>query len=96
VGSLEWRIPVATGLTWSCLDHILGLRNIIVAPFYDVGAAYVDNHQLGEVAHAVGAGLRLDVAWFSFVERSILRFDVAKTVNDNTPLQFWLGIQHPF
>jgi len=25
-----------------------------------------------------------------------LRFDVAKTVNDNTPWQFWFGIQQPF
>jgi hypothetical protein len=48
------------------------------------------------VAHAVGGGLRLDVAWFSFIERTILRFDVAKTVNADTPLQFWFGVQHPF
>ena len=45
---------------------------------------------------AVGGGLRLDVALFSFVERITLRFDVAKTVNANTPVQFWFGIQHPF
>jgi hypothetical protein len=96
LGSAEWRVPVFTGLTYSCLDHIVGLRNVILAPFYDVGAAYVNNHLIGQVAQDVGVGLRLDVSWFSFVERSILRFDVAKTVNDNTPVQFWVGIQHPF
>jgi hypothetical protein len=61
-----------------------------------VGSAYVAGKQIGDVAHAVGAGLRLDVAWFSFVERTILRLDVAKTVNDGTPVQVWLGVQHPF
>jgi hypothetical protein len=96
VGSLEWRVPVAQGLTWDCVDHIVGLRNIFVAGFYDVGNAYVNGHAIGDTAHAVGAGLRLDVAWFSFIERTILRVDVAKTVNDTTPVQVWLGIQHPF
>jgi hypothetical protein len=48
------------------------------------------------VAHGVGAGLRLDLAWFSFVERTILRLDVAKAVNADTPVQVWFGVQHPF
>jgi hypothetical protein len=48
------------------------------------------------VAHAVGTGLRIDVTWFGFVERSSLRFDVAKTVNLETPCQFWFGINMPF
>ncbi|OAI55192.1 hypothetical protein AYO44_00325 [Planctomycetaceae bacterium SCGC AG-212-F19] len=96
IGSLEWRVPVATGLTYSCVDHIIGLRNIYVAGFYDVGSAYAAGKQIGDVAHAVGAGLRLDVAWFSFVERTILRVDIAKTVNDTSPVQVWLGVQHPF
>ena len=96
VGSLEWRVPVVKGLTFDCVDHIFGLRNIYVAAFYDVGNAYINGHQVGPTAHALGGGLRLDVAWFSFVERSILRVDLAKTVNDDTPMQVWLGVQHPF
>ena len=43
-----------------------------------------------------GAGLRFDVAWFSFVERTTLRFDLAKTVNADTAVQFWLSVGHPF
>jgi hypothetical protein len=38
----------------------------------------------------------VDVAWVSFVERTTLRFDFAKTVNERSPVQFWFGIQHPF
>ena len=50
----------------------------------------------GRVAHALGAGLRVDVAIFSFIERATFRFDVAKTINDSTPFQLWFGMQHAF
>jgi hypothetical protein len=96
VASLEWRFPLVSGLTWDCCDHAIGLRGINGALFYDVGNAYLDNESLGPTAHAVGGGIRLDMAWFSFVERSTIRFDVAKAVNVNTPAQFWLGFQLPF
>jgi hypothetical protein len=96
VGSVEWRVPLAKGLRWDVCDHIFGLRNLYTALFYDVGDAYVAGRSIGPVAHAVGVGLRLDVAWFSFIERTSLRFDLAQTINADTPVQFWFGIQHPF
>jgi len=96
IGSLEWRVPVVRRVEWDCCDHVAGIRNIYLAPFYDVGDAYLGGHSLGGVAHALGVGLRLDVAWLSVIERMTLRFDVAKTINDNTPWQFWFGIQQPF
>jgi hypothetical protein len=96
VGSVEWRLPVATGLHWDFCDHIMGVRNIFLAPFYDVGNSYVNGHAYGDVAHALGVGLRVDVAWLGLIERTMLRLDVAKTVNDTTPFQFWIGLSHPF
>jgi hypothetical protein len=39
------------------------------------------------VAHALGAALRMDVAIFDFVERITLRFDTAKTVKVDSPVQ---------
>jgi hypothetical protein len=96
IGSVEWRVPLVKGVEWDCCDHVVGLRNAYTALFYDVGDMFVGGHSVGPVAHAVGAGLRLDVAWFGLIERSILRFDFAKTVNQNTPWQFWFGIAYPF
>ncbi len=96
IASAEWRVPVAKGLHWDAFDHTVGIRNIYVAPFYDVGSIYSDRHSVGGIAHAVGAGLRLDLAWFGFVERTIFRFDAAKTINSSAPVQFWFGIEHPF
>ena len=96
VGSLEWRVPLVRGLRCDAFDHIAGLRSISAIPFYDVGNAYVSGHAVGEVAHAVGFGLAFDVAWFSFVERTTIRFDVAQTLNTAAPMQFNFYFQHPF
>ena len=96
LGSLEWRVPVIRRVTWDCCDHLIGVRNVGLAAFYDVGDAYVRGRSMGPVAHAVGAGLRVDVAWISLIERTTLRFDVAQTVNSSSPVQFWFGVRVPF
>jgi hypothetical protein len=96
VGSLEWRVPLAQHLTWDCVDHIVGLRSIYLAPFYDMGNAYLEKQELGPFAQAVGAGIGIDVSWFSVIERTTLRFDVAKAINSNAPVQFWIGVRAPF
>ncbi len=96
VGSVEMRVPVAQRLSVDAVDHVVGLRNVYVAGFWDVGDAYIRGHQVAPIAHAVGGGLRLDVSWFSFVERTTLRLDVAKALNTSTGMQVWLGINQPF
>jgi hypothetical protein len=95
-GSVEWRFPVARGLTWDCIDHTLGVRNLYGATFYDAGEMFLQGHSVGGVAHALGVGLGVDVAWFSFVERTMLRLDIAKTINASSPVQVWFGLQVPF
>jgi hypothetical protein len=96
VGSAEWRLPVYRQIETDVVDHVVGLRGLYLAPFYDAGDMYVLNHTEGGVAHALGVGLRADVAWFSFLERTMLRLDIAKTVNASSATQFWFGISHPF
>ncbi len=96
IGSVEWRVPILRGVEWDFCDHVAGVRSIWTALFYDAGDIYQNGHSVGGVAHALGGGLRLDVAWFSLIERTMLRLDVAKTVNANSPWQFWFGVQHPF
>lgn len=96
VGTVEFRIPLARRLSIDVCDHVFGVRNLYAAAFYDVGDASVSGRSFGPVAHAVGGGLRIDIAVLGFVERTSLRFDVAQTVNADTPMQFWFGLQHPF
>jgi hypothetical protein len=64
--------------------------------FYDVGEVFQNGRSVDGVAHALGAGLRVDISLFSFIERMTLRFDVAKTINASTPVQLWFGIQQAF
>ncbi len=97
VGNAELRVPIIRRCEWDALDHTFGVRGLSAVAFYDLGDVYVRGNSVGgRVAHALGAGLRADVAVFSFIERATLRFDIAKTINDATPLQFWFGVQHAF
>jgi hypothetical protein len=96
VGNAELRLPLVHDVEWDAFDRVAGVRNIWLAPFYDVGAVYANGRSVDGVAHALGCGFRVDLALFSFIERATVRFDVAKTINANTPFQFWFGVQHPF
>ena len=97
VGNAELRYPIVEDVQWDVLDHCIGARNVWAVGFYDVGDVYANGKSVGgRVAHALGGGLRVDVAVFSFIERATLRFDFAKTINDATPFQFWFGLQHAF
>ncbi|CAN5306945.1 hypothetical protein BH11PLA2_BH11PLA2_30740 [soil metagenome] len=94
--NVELRMPLVREVEWDTLDHTLGARNVWLATFYDVGAVYNQGRSVGGVAHAVGAGIRVDMAVFSFIERATIRFDVGKTLNAPSPFQFWFGVQHAF
>lgn len=96
VVNAEARLPVLRELRWNFLDNTSGIRNVSVAAFYDVGGVYANGRVVTGAAHAVGGGLRVDLAVFSFIERATMRFDIAKTVNAGSPVQFWYGLQHPF
>jgi hypothetical protein len=96
VASGEVRLPLVKDARWNFLDKLIGVRNVAVAGFYDAGNIYVNGQSVGGTAHALGTGLRVDMAVFSFIERATVRFDVAKTINESTPWQFWFGVQHPF
>jgi hypothetical protein len=61
-----------------------------------LGDTFLNDTECGPIVHAVGVGLRINVAWFSLVKRTIVRFGSAKTVNDGVPSQFWFGLDHPF
>ena len=97
VGNLEMRIPIVPDMHYDVLDHTVVARSLWFAGFYDVGDVYANGREVGgRIAQAVGCGLRVDVAIFSFIERATFRFDIAKTINDSTPVQLWFGMQNAF
>jgi hypothetical protein len=96
VANTELRLPLYRNVVWDCLDHTVGARDVWLALFYDAGEVFANGRTVGGVAHAVGAGLRVNIALFSFIERATMRVDVGKTLNASTPVQVWFGVQHPF
>jgi hypothetical protein len=96
IASVEWRVPLWQDIDYQVCDHIATAKNLYLALFSDTGNAYVNGHALGPVAECLGVGLRLDVSWFGLIERTMLGVDLAKTINDSSPLQVWLRVQHPF
>lgn len=92
----EVRLPLVRDVEWDAADRMIGVRNLNLALFTDIGEVYANGRSVNGVAYALGAGLRVDLAVFSFLERATVRLDFAKTVNAATPFQFWFGVQNPF
>ena len=96
LASAEWRIPVMQNIGLDLCDKIISVRNVYVAPFYDVGAVYHNGRTVGDTGQALGVGLRVDIQWLGIIERTMVRMDVAKSLTGDVPWQFWFGVQHPF
>lgn len=96
IGSAEVRLPVCPHLNVDLLDRIVRIENIYLAPFYDVGDMYINHNSQGPVAHALGIGIRGDISFFRFLDRTTLRIDIAQAINTDTGVQFWFGLMQPF
>ncbi|MCS7161041.1 MAG: M1 family aminopeptidase [Gemmatales bacterium] len=96
LASVEWRFPLYKNWQLSVADNVARISHVYGAVFYDVGAIYLNGRAVDGIAHSVGVGVRLDVAWMSFIERTTFRFDVARLIAEDEPVWFWLGFQHAF
>jgi hypothetical protein len=97
LGTIEWRAPIWQRADVACCDRIFKMDTMSIVAFYDVGGIYLNGQLVGgNIAHAVGGGLRFDITLLGFIERVTLRFDVAKTVNAEEPVQFWFGLGQAF
>ena len=78
--------PILRSCEHDVLDHTFGLRGLTLAVFSDTGAIYTNGRSVGNVAEAMGVGIRADLSVFSFIERATVRFDMAKTINAGSPI----------
>jgi hypothetical protein len=94
--TLEWRYPIWQNVDQDYLDHVVGIRNLLGAVFYDVGESYLRG-TWAPVVHGVGVGIRFDCALFSFLERATLRMDIAQPISlpGHGPV-IWFGINQVF
>jgi hypothetical protein len=93
--TLEWRFPLWRSIDRDLCDHVVTLRNLYGAAFYDVGQSYLDG-RWGPVVHGPGFGLRLDVTLFSFLERATLRADLAQPIGISGGPVIWFGLNQVF
>jgi hypothetical protein len=98
VATVEWRLPVWRNVDFDMCDHVCRMKHLYAVVYYDGGDIFLNGKSVGGgMAHSLGWGLRMDMAWMSFIERMMLRFDMAKVVNDSDqPMQFWFGLSHAF
>jgi outer membrane protein insertion porin family len=97
LGSLEYRFPLLEKLRLSILDNILGLDAVGGVVFFDGGAAWFDDMDGTKARKDAGFGLRFKVTIGSFLEKIVLRLDVARPINEeDDDTQVWFGINHAF
>ena len=92
----EWRLPIIRQCELEAFDRVVGLRNLYGAVFCDTGNVWVSGKQVGPWATAVGAGIRADLSFLGFLERGLVRLDVAQALDSSTGVQVWFGLNQPF
>ncbi len=95
--SIEYRFPLRENIHWSFFDHILGVESVSAVAFYDGGQSWFDDFREGKFKQDAGLGLRFTVNLGSFLEKAILRADVAQPIDaPKEDIHFWFGVNHAF
>ncbi len=97
LGSLEYRFPLKDNLHLSYFDHLLGIESVSGVVFFDGGQAWYGDIDQSDFKKDAGAGLRVMVNVGSFLEKVMIRLDVAQAINepDSDP-HFWFGVNQAF
>ena len=97
LGSLELRFPLVPGLDQHFFDNVLGLESLSGVVFMDAGQAWFSDFSETNIKADAGLGLRLTVNIGSFLEKLVIRADVAQSINDTDEgVRFWLGVNQAF
>ncbi|MFH1361018.1 MAG: M1 family aminopeptidase [Candidatus Omnitrophota bacterium] len=97
LGSLEYRFPLMKDLNISFLDHIIRLDAISGVVFADIGQSWFEDIDDVSLKKDAGGGLRCEVSIGSFLEKVLVRMDVAQAINDSKEdTKVWFGINHSF
>ena len=97
LASLEYRLPLLSNLQFYFLDNIIHLEKIQGVVFFDGGHAWYSDFSQPKFKKDAGVGFRLHLNIGSFVEKIIVRLDVAQVIDEpkRNP-RFWLGLSHTF
>jgi hypothetical protein len=97
MGSLEYRFPILKKLRLRDPDHLFHLEGIDGVAFFDAGQVWYGEFSESSLKKDAGFGLRFKVNIASFIEKLVVRFDVAEPINDSKEdTKFWFGVNHTF
>ena len=95
--SAEYRFPVVDHFKLSLFDNILSFDALSAVIFFDAGEAWYDNFDDGKFKKDVGMGFRVSTNIGSFLEKVLIRIDVAEAIDEKgADPHVWFGINHAF
>lgn len=97
LGGIEYRFPLKSEIKFYFLDNILCLDQIQAVAFCDLGKAWFTEFDGRPFKKDLGLGLRLHFDIASFLEKVVLRIDIAEAINDShEDPRLWIGVSHSF
>ncbi|MFA5088406.1 MAG: M1 family aminopeptidase [Candidatus Omnitrophota bacterium] len=97
LGSVEYRFPIKERINKGVFDNVLRLESIQGVVFFDAGQGWFADYAASSLKKDAGFGLRFTVDIGSFLEKVIVRADIAQAINDSgEDTRFWFGINHAF
>lgn len=95
--NLELRQELIDNLDLRFLDNLISLQKIQGVVFFDVGKSWFSSFSERSFKKDIGLGLRFHFNLASFLERFIVRLDVAQPINDpKSKRHYWLGFSQMF
>ncbi|MFA6217436.1 MAG: M1 family aminopeptidase [Candidatus Omnitrophota bacterium] len=97
LGSAEYRFPLCGDMKMYFLDNVFCLNKIQAVGFFDIAKAWYNDFGSANFKKNAGVGLRLHFDIVGFLEKVVLRFDIARPINDSKEsTHFWVGLSHAF
>lgn len=97
LASLEYRLPLRREVKLYFLDNIFCLDKIQAVGFFDAGKAWYSSFKDAPFKKDLGLGLRFHFDLVGFLEKIILRIDLAQPINEpKEDPHLWFGISHSF
>lgn len=97
LAGIEYRLPLISNMKYYFLDNIICLDKIQTVVFFDAGKAWYSEFDGRPFKKDAGLGFRLHFDLLGFLEKMVVRIDVAQAINeqDESP-RLWLGLNHSF
>lgn len=98
LGSLEYRFPLKEDIRLKFLDNAFAIESISGVMFFDAGHSWHSSIADAGLKKDAGVGLRMTLSIGSFLEKMVVRADVAQAIHDDgeDDPRFWFGVNQAF